>query len=139
MSGEARGIPDNDPDYPQNGQSKINPFAAPQSTSNERGVFGNARRIRSGFLFRVIEFESSPIEHLVYDGWWFRQKVKIDGVRLWQIVSWLTIRRQIEISLPASGSRNSATLRIEIDFGRSLLIRRFRVWIDENLLYDEIN
>ena len=30
-------------------------------------------------------------------------------------------------------------VKIEIDFGRTLFIRRFRVWIDGVMVYDEIS
>ena len=29
--------------------------------------------------------------------------------------------------------------KIEIEFGRSLMIRRFRIWIGGQMVYDEIN
>ena len=35
-----------------------NPFSVPTELPDERGVFGEARLIRKGFLYRVIEIES---------------------------------------------------------------------------------
>lgn len=116
-----------------------NPFSVPSQIPEERGVFGNARRVRGGFLYRVIEFETPFACQLVYDGWWFRQKVNLNGRRAWSQISWLNIEREAQFSVPADISAANPNARIEIEFGRTLFIRRFRLWIDEMLIYDEIN
>jgi hypothetical protein len=115
-----------------------NPFSATLVT-NQRGVFGGARRLRSGFLFRVIELESPFPCRLVYDGWWFRQKIEVNDQLAWFQISWLTIRRRVEFAIPASVDATQPPARIEIEFGRGLSIRRFRVWIDGQIAYDEVN
>jgi hypothetical protein len=117
----------------------MNPFAVTNLPPSERGVFGDARRIRSSFLYRVIELGSPSYCRIVYDGWWFRQKVEIDGVLAWWRISWLTIQRRVEFRVPAEVNAKQPHGRIEIEFGRGLMIRRFRCWIDDSLVYDEIN
>lgn len=116
-----------------------NPFSVPSQISEDRGVFGNAKRLRGGFLYRVIEFETPFPCRLVYDGWWFRQTVKLNGIRAWSQISWLNIERTVEFAAPSSVDPSSAPVKIEIDFGRTLFIRRFRVWIDGMIVYDEIS
>ena len=116
-----------------------NPFSASATVTEERGVYGDARRLRSGFLYRVIDIGAPWECRLVYDGWWFRQKVAINAETAWFEISWLTIRRNIEFQIPASVIPDRPDARIEIEFGRALMIRRFRLWIDGNIVYDEIN
>ncbi|MCP4778540.1 MAG: hypothetical protein GY880_30360, partial [Planctomycetaceae bacterium] len=53
-----------------------NPFSIPNELPNERGVFGDARLIKKGFLYRVIEIEKPAAMRFIYDGWWFRQTIK---------------------------------------------------------------
>ena len=116
-----------------------NPFTPSTIPTEERGVFGDSRRLRSGFLYRVIEVDRPLRCRVVYDGWWFRQKIEVDGEITWFQISWLTIRRHIEFKIPAFIDPNRPDARIEIDFGRSLMIRRFRLWIGGEIAYDEIN
>ncbi len=116
-----------------------NPFAASAIVPSERGVFGDARLIRSGFLFRVIELRSPVAMRMVYSGWWFRQKIEINGELVWFRISWLTILRRAEFPLPATVDTNQSPAQMEIGFGRGLMIRRFRLWIDGQIVYDEIN
>lgn len=116
-----------------------NPFAPPSSVTLERGVFGGARQKRSGFLYRVIDIDSPVQTQLVYSGWWFRQKLELDGLLVWFRISWLTITRQADFRLPASIDPDQSPGKLEIEFGRGLAIRRFRVWIQDQLIYDEIN
>lgn len=116
-----------------------NPFAAPNPTPGQRGVYGNARAVRSGFLYRVIEVDAPLRCKVVYDGWWFRQKIEINGYRAWFQISWLTIRRRIDFRVPAQVDRSEPQGAIEIHFGPSLMIRRFRLWIGGQIVYDEIN
>ena len=115
-----------------------NPFSVPQELPNERGVFGEARLIKKGFLYRVIEIEKPVAMKFVYDGWWFRQTIKISDHMAWSQISWLTIERNADFEIPPAVSANRLPCRIEIDFAKALLIRRFRIWIDERLVYDEI-
>lgn len=116
-----------------------NPFSVPNQIPEERGIFGNAKRTRGGFLFRVIEFDDPFPCKMIYDGWWFRQKVHMNGQRAWSQISWLTIEREAEFQVPPSVAAAQPRAKIEINFGRSLLIRRFRLWIDGQIVYDEIN
>lgn len=76
---------------------------------------------------------------LVYDGWWFRQKIEVNGELAWFQISWLTIQRQVKFKIPARVDSRQPDAAIEIDFGRGLMIRRFRIWISGQIVYDEIN
>ena len=116
-----------------------NPFSAPNPVPDQRGVFGNARKLRTGFLFRVIEIDAPIPCRLVYDGWWFRQKIEVNGTIAWFQVSWLTIRRHVKFRIPKQVHPAEPQAAIEIDFGPSLMIRRFRLWVAEHLVYDEIH
>lgn len=152
-------------------------------------MFGDtSERRRSALLYREIEFRSPFAGRFVYSGWWFRQKIEINGETVWFRISWMrifrhatfTIRRdtpssQTDRTLPNEGSTprgtgiplaelpttNAAQVpttqsptdqppaaarteseipgRVEIDFTRGLRIRRFRLWIADELVYDEIN
>lgn len=115
-----------------------NPFSVPNELPNERGVFGDARLIKKGFLYRVIEIEKPIAMRFVYDGWWFRQTVKINDHMAWSQISWLTIERNAEFALPREFSATCLPCKIEIDFAKALLIQRFRIWIGDQLVYDEI-
>ena len=105
----------------------------------ERGVFGDhAQRVAGGFLYRVIEF-SQPVEfELVYSAWWFRQTIDIGSLRVWRRVSWLWIHDRAKFTLPPSIDPSERSGEMKIDFSRGLRIRRFRIWIDDELIYDEV-
>ena len=115
-----------------------NPFSVPNELPDERGVFGHARLIKRGFLYRVIEIETPTDMRFVYDGWWFRQTVKISNHMAWSQISWLTIERNVEFELPAEVSAARSPCKIEIDFAKALMIKRFRIWINDQLVYDEV-
>ena len=115
-----------------------NPFSVPNELPNERGVFGDARLIKKGFLYRVIEIEKPAVMRFVYNGWWFRQTIKISDYMAWSQISWLTIERNAEFALPQELFAHRLPCKIEIDFAKALLIKRFRIWIDDQLVYDEI-
>ena len=119
----------------------INPFA---TTSDgdfaERAVLLNGTKlIRSAFLYREIQFLSPFQGTLVYSGWWFRQVVQVQEQRVWFRISWWTFSRRIEFRIPVTICSTNPVTAIEIDFGRGLQIRRFRVWVAGQLAYDEIN
>jgi hypothetical protein len=117
----------------------VNPYSATARTDLERGFYSqNATRIESSFLYRVVEIYHPVAVKLVYSGWWFRQTVDVAGIRVWSQISWLTIRDKAEFDLPESVDPEGRGGRIEIDFSRSLRIRRFRIWIAEELVYDEV-
>ena len=90
-------------------------------------------------MYRVIEFDAPIACQMVYDGWWFRQKIEINGHVAWVRISWLTIHRKVEFRVPKSVDASEPEGRIEIEFGRGLGIRRFRVWLAGELAYDEIS
>ncbi len=115
-----------------------NPFSVPNELPNERGVFGDARLIKKGFLYRVIEIEKPTFLRFIYDGWWFRQTVKISDHMAWSQISWLPIERNAEFRIPQEVSTTRLPCKFEIDFAKALLIKRFRIWIDDQLVYDEI-
>ena len=117
----------------------VNPYSVSSKAPLETGVFGDfATRRNASFLYRVVDLQH-PIEaEFVYDGWWFRQKIAINGVTVWWKVSWLWIGREAVFQLPQSVDSQERYGRIEIDFGRGLRFRRFRIWIDDELVYDEV-
>ena len=109
------------------------------TVQSERGVFADhARLIRSTFLYRVIDLERPITTRLVYTGWWFRQKIELDGIPVWFRISWLSIRPRAEFRVPSEVDPSQPTGKIEINFGTGLSIRRFRVWINDQIAYDEI-
>ena len=116
-----------------------NPFSIPNELPNERGVFGDARLIKKGFLYRVIELEKPVAIRFVYDGWWFRQTIKLNDRMAWSQISWLTIERNAEFELPQEVSADHSSCKMEINFSKALFIKRFRIWINEELVYDEIS
>jgi hypothetical protein len=117
-----------------------NPYAVPATLAHDRGVYADhARLVRGGFLYRVIELEAPFVGTLVYDGWWFRQRITINGIRAWFRISWLTIFRNAEFQVPAVVDGTEPTAHVEIMFTRGLSIRRFRIWVADELVYDEIN
>lgn len=116
-----------------------NPFSVGTTLTEQRGVFGDhARRVRGWFLYREIDFEEPFVGRFVYSGWWFRQTIEIDGIPLWRRISWVTIHRQAAFRVPPQLLGSAPEGRMEIDFSRGLLIRRFRIWIDGVVVYDEI-
>lgn len=116
-----------------------NPFAPTTSLPHERGIFADgAMRRQSGFVYRVIEFTAPFVGELIYDGWWFRQQVSINGQTLWRRISWIRFYRQIDFPLPPEIDAAQRPLRIEIQFGPGLSIRRFQVSIAGLIVYDEI-
>ncbi|MEC8306039.1 MAG: hypothetical protein VX034_15050, partial [Planctomycetota bacterium] len=58
---------------------------------------------------------------------------------LWFRVSWLRIHRKIAFELPESLDPQRRPCRIDIGFSRGMAIRRFQVWIGDELAYDEQN
>lgn len=118
----------------------VNPYQPPISGSlAERSLGENARRIRAAFLFRVIQFDRPfPVE-LRYSCWWWRQKIEVNDRTVWFRISWLRIHRKIRCNLPHAVDPEERECRIEIKFGAFMSIRRFQVWIGEQLAYDEQN
>ena len=117
----------------------VNPYSVSAEAPLQKGFFGDhATRKEGTFLYRVIEIRQPLRAELVYSGWWFRQTIDIDGKRVWSRISWLSIYPKAEFELPDSVDPGRRTGRIEIDFSRGLRIRRFRVWIGEQLVYDEV-
>jgi len=117
----------------------VNPYSVTSKTPPQTGFFGqHATRRDAAFLYRVIEIRHPVEAELVYSGWWFRQTIDIAGERVWSQISWLSIAPKVEFRLPESIAPSGLLGRIEIDFARGLRIRRFRVWIDDQLVYDEV-
>lgn len=116
-----------------------NPFAPAAILPDERGVFADGAVRRSGFfVHRCIRFSSPFVGDLVYDGWWFRQKVTVNGITLWWRISWVSFHKRIEFRLPAEIDPAEPPVRIVINFGRALSIRRFQVSVAGRIAYDEI-
>lgn len=104
-----------------------------------QGYFGDHASTKAGaFLYRVVEIRHPISAEFVYSGWWFHQSISIAGTRVWGQISWLTIQKRAEFTLPPSVDPECRTGRIEIDFSRGLQIRRFRIWIADELIYDEV-
>jgi hypothetical protein len=120
-----------------------NPFLPSAEIETEKGVTGDARLVRSSFLFRIIELDSPfpksqiPIR-LRYSGWWFVQRVDVNGIRAWTKISWLDLSRQIQFDLPAEVDSQCRPVNIEINFRPGLMIRRFRIWVDGQLQFDQV-
>lgn len=133
--------------------SKPNPFAPAKSVQEEIGVFGDAVLLKKAFLYRVIRFgehsrmtaeNSDSILDLTYSGWWFVQRVHVNGLLVWWAISWRSIWPLIEIDLTKRLPELREIglpkkIKIELDFTTGLRIRRFRVWLDQEIRYDEIS
>lgn len=118
----------------------INPYATNAVNDLGRGFFGNHANCREQtFLFRVLEITHPINAEFVYSGWWFRQTIHVDGIRVWRQISWLSIKSKAKFDLPSSVDPEQREGRIEIDFSRGLRIRRFRLWIESELIYDEVS
>lgn len=116
-----------------------NPFAVASASLPQHAIYGDARRVRGGFLYREIEFQAPYATRMVYSGWWFRQQITFDGLPVWFRISWLKILPRAEFTLPPSIAGEGCDGRIEIQFSRGLSIRRFRVWFNDEIAYDEVN
>lgn len=145
-----------------------NPYSATTNLTSRDGIFADsAILVRSSFLYRIIrllrpelgqdkdssrqadeglvdETTASETDLIIYSGWWFWQRVTFNGHRVWSKVSWVALNREIEFRIPAGFSRSSIDQnrervgKIEIDFGPGLRIRRFRLWMDDVIVLDEI-
>jgi hypothetical protein len=117
----------------------VNPFAPSSILDEERGVFADGAVLRRAyFVHREIEFTRPLAGLLVYDGWWFRQRVTFNEHVLWSQISWVHFCDKIEFRLPAEIDPQTPRIRIDIRFGRGLAIRRFQVTVDGIVAYDEI-
>ncbi|WP_149752697.1 hypothetical protein [Rubripirellula obstinata] len=86
---------------------------------------------------------------LTYSGWWFVQRVHVNDLLVWWTISWRSIWPLIEIDLTKKLAQRDETgkrqtglpkeIKIELDFTPGLRIRRFRVWLDQEIRYDEIS
>lgn len=116
-----------------------NPFDASKILVDEQGVFADgAKLVRRSLLYRVIDFEQPFRGRLIYDGWWFRQRVTVEAMPVWLRISWLRIERQLEFRLPKQVDSQMRNCRIDIHFGPGLWIRRFQVTVGGMIAYDEI-
>ncbi len=80
---------------------------------------------------------------LLYSGWWFVQRIRVNEKLVWWAISWKSIQSSVTIDLTkhaftATDFAFPKSMNIEIDFTRALRIRRFRVWVDQELRYEEI-
>ena len=117
----------------------INPYSVTADAPLEKGYFGDHSRRKDGaFLYRVVEIRHPIATEFVYSGWWFRQTIDIAGERVWGQISWLDLKKEAEFRLPESIDPSRRPGRMEIDFTRGLRIRRFRIWIADELIYDEV-
>ena len=117
----------------------INPYSVTAASPLQKGYFGeHSSLIEGAFLYRVVEIRHPIDAEFVYSGWWFLQRIRINGRKVWSKISWLTIKDRVEFQLPESIDPEKRSGRIEIDFGRGLRFRRFRIWIGDQLVYDEV-
>ena len=117
-----------------------NPYAPTMVDEPKHVVFGDhARRVRGTFLYREIEISRPAEITLIYSGWWWVQRIQLNGHRVWSRISWKSIHDELDFKIPASIIPTEPKARIEIGFSRSLSIRRFRFWIEDELVYDEVN
>ena len=117
-----------------------NPYRASSNVLPEPGIYLNSAVLcGSSFLFRSIQIERPFSHRLVYSGWWLLQKITIDGQCVWSTVSWPALKRTISFTIPGPGLDFYADGFIEIDFAPGLRIRRFRVWIDGEIVFDEVH
>lgn len=116
-----------------------NPFAPSTILPDDHGVFADgAFRRRASFVYREIAFTSPFSGLLIYDGWWFRQQISIDGICVWRRISWAVFHKRIEFALPAEVDPHRSLATIDIRFGHMLTIRRFQVAVGGRTVYDEI-
>ena len=118
-----------------------NPYETPRDPGMAERAFGDfARLVQSSFLFRVIEFEQPFQGVLTYSCWWWRQKIDINGYNVWFRISWIRIHSLAEFEFAdVLGTGGRIKGKILIDFSRSLRIRRFRLFLAGELVYDEQN
>lgn len=117
----------------------INPYAVDSDQKLSKGVFGNARRRRGGFLFRLIDVDA-PVQLTVrYSGWWFVQRVRVNQKLCWWKISWLRIERHIEFGLPPDIDAQRRRLELDITLSPSLWIGRFQIRLGDQTVYDEIS
>ncbi|KAA1259322.1 hypothetical protein LF1_18520 [Rubripirellula obstinata] len=121
-------------------------------------MFGDAVLLKKTFLYRVIRFgehrgltpqKPDSSMDLTYSGWWFVQRVHVNDLLVWWTISWRSIWPLIEIDLTKKLAQRDETgkrqtglpkeIKIELDFTPGLRIRRFRVWLDQEIRYDEIS
>jgi hypothetical protein len=120
-----------------------NPYAPPQSHGHspdaDRDSFLPA--LSKGLLHRRVRLVGPLPSELDYDGKWFRQRVLIDGVSCWYVISWARIHREIRFRLPSQLDPDRRRIRIEMRFHplSVLTITRFSVWLENELVYDEID
>lgn len=93
--------------------------------------------LRGGFLFREIQFYQ-PVEfRFRYSGWNFIQRIYADEQIVWSRISWVVIHRQAEFRLPQSLDASGVMYRMNIEFGRGLRTRRFVLFRDKQLIWED--
>ena len=118
--------------------TEVNPYAPAKEVSPTKAeVFDGGRRIRGGFLYREIQIETEPPLYFIYSGWWFVQRVTVNGIGCWSKISWLNLDRQIRFALPKSVDSQQRLIEIEIQFGPSLAIKGFNIWYQGDPIYTE--
>ena len=130
-----------------------NPYSAATNLTQQTGIFtDSAQLVRSAFLYRMIRLDDLPIHAvnhvagnhaagclIIYSGWWFWQRVKVDSRIVWSQVSWISLSRTIQFTIPPTREGDSPRQGgIEIDFAPGLRIKRFRLSVDGQVVFDEI-
>lgn len=117
-----------------------NPFSPPrESAPAKRWAGEHSQLVRAAFLYRVVDFRQPFAGRLVYDAWWWRQRVTVNEHVGWFRISWRRIDDRLEFAIPSGVDSREPKARIEIDFARGARIRCFRFYIAEALIYEEIN
>ncbi len=117
-----------------------NPFEPAAEIADQPGAVSESARLdKKFFLYREIDFEQPLVAKFVYTGWWFRQAIYFDQTPVWFRISWTKIHTELAFQLPPSIDPLQRLGQVEIEFTRGLMIRRFRIWFDAKIVYDEIH
>ncbi len=115
----------------------LNPYSVSADLTPSAGIFCiDGKRAEKGFLYRVIDLNEPVCGRFVYNGWWFTQTISFAGQLSWRKISWLRIHKVADFFLSDGGQERKC--RLEIVFSRMLRIKRFSIWVDEMLVYDEV-
>ena len=114
----------------------INPYAATSRVDLTPESYAGAHRRRSSFLYRWIEVDDPIPLSILFSGWWFIQRLRVNGRLLWWKISWLRIERRITAHLPADIDPQTRPLQIEITFAPALQITRYQIHLANQTLYD---
>ncbi len=115
-----------------------NPYDPPPVVLDQRpNYLDQARLLKAGFLYRKIEFDVPFQGLLVYSGWNFLQRIRINDILVWKRVSWVVIHRQAQFQLPAELDPQQRQAQVDLRFSRGLMMEGFSLRIGQQVVYDE--